>query len=972
MMKLLVLAALVGLASASCPNACSGHGTCNQYSACECYRNWMSADCSQRQCTWAHSFIDLPQGDLNADGRIDIPNQYAISLCSDRSFFSDLSASLSTHTGGDAFVSKNKDQSLPTKVNSDAGSPDKFWQQGTSLKIHNGVTTNCAGAGLTDALGGERESMVSCTGKAIWNSQGYYIMENVAPADEYTASNDPHGVVAHCRERSSTLTYAIVVHVTADTAPSPLCEPNEWLRDDNSVQGEARFRPCIDIATDNESPDLLRTATLTVRTTTFNGAVTTDEDGNPNGGLVYAIYNGAGVQNSAGDWGDYSCIVTLSSDTAELAGATTRGAADLTVTNGQPCQAAATGTVNSYVENTRHLYVGSIETMTYDTQQTNVALWERYPADHGHASGEQGYASQGTAVGAVAKNAWDEAHFYAECSSKGLCDRSTGLCQCFAGFEGDGCVRTACPNDCSGHGVCNRLIDDDSSYAAWDAYKTQSCTCDAGYTGPNCALRECPKGDDPISRQHRGSAGQTVSSHTASGLPHTGHRTSSAEIQIFGIADHGALLTGKGKKGTRSAPFALEFTDMYGDKWTTETVNFRSDHGRSEAVVAADIEAALENLPNGVLSNVEVNPVSMLDPATITCDVNLDALQPGNGFGTPVTDMWNGGDGVNCRFADGASSGSGILNADILEINTISVDEISATAVHSSAVALRCLPAGLDKNDGANVIFPADETTVASDHDITKSLSSVTGRANVEPIVSGGHLVGLSICPGGVLAIDQSGSLGAAGNTISVAVDFDLLSAHNAANDALYAVTFVDNAGDIPMLGARFNWHMNVGEQSTQPYSHNSGDATAGIGLDGASPRVACATGTPDANTGRDTVAAVATGDCFFNDTPDLGATGFAFCGYACPSGVGMDCEGDYVALGCGVTQSTAAGGFPAARKSPSTVASGMYIVEDFKGDKEQDVCSNRGICDYSTGLCKCFAGFTKDDCSVQNSLSTA
>lgn len=48
----------------------------------------------------------------------------------------------------------------------------------------------------------------------------------------------------------------------------------------------------------------------------------------------------------------------------------------------------------------------------------------------------------------------DEGHFYMECSNQGLCDRSTGTCECFDGFSGRGCSRSSCPSDCSGHGVC--------------------------------------------------------------------------------------------------------------------------------------------------------------------------------------------------------------------------------------------------------------------------------------------------------------------------------------------------------------------------------------------------------------------------------------------------------------------------------------------------------------------------------------
>ena len=51
-LALIALAGL-GLATASCPNDCSGNGRCNEHSACECMRNWMGADCSERVCPYA-------------------------------------------------------------------------------------------------------------------------------------------------------------------------------------------------------------------------------------------------------------------------------------------------------------------------------------------------------------------------------------------------------------------------------------------------------------------------------------------------------------------------------------------------------------------------------------------------------------------------------------------------------------------------------------------------------------------------------------------------------------------------------------------------------------------------------------------------------------------------------------------------------------------------------------------------------
>jgi hypothetical protein len=98
------------------------------------------------------------------------------------------------------------------------------------------------------------------------------------------------------------------------------------------------------------------------------------------------------------------------------------------------------------------------------------------------------------------------AHGLHECSMAGTCNRKTGMCECFPGFTGKACQRSACPNACSYNGVCTTQ-EFMAEYAVktyngpWDRNKEQGCICDYGSRGPDCSLQECPVGTDPLGGQ---------------------------------------------------------------------------------------------------------------------------------------------------------------------------------------------------------------------------------------------------------------------------------------------------------------------------------------------------------------------------------------------------------------------------------------------------------------------------------------
>ena len=53
----------------------------------------------------------------------------------------------------------------------------------------------------------------------------------------------------------------------------------------------------------------------------------------------------------------------------------------------------------------------------------------------------------------------DVGHASAECSNRGICDRTTGICSCMDGFSGSACDRLTCLNDCNGKGRCFSMKD---------------------------------------------------------------------------------------------------------------------------------------------------------------------------------------------------------------------------------------------------------------------------------------------------------------------------------------------------------------------------------------------------------------------------------------------------------------------------------------------------------------------------------
>jgi len=213
-----------------------------------------------------------------------------------------------------------------------------------------------------------------------------------------------------------------------------------------------------------------------------------------------------------------------------------------------------------------------------------------------------------------------------ECSGKGLCDRSTGECECFDGYTGKGCQRMTCPNDCSGHGTCEYIEElthgttaghywstqsgiytvaktfENTMAKVWDNHKAMACVCDAGYIDVDCSRRMCPKANDVMDE-----------------------RLNIADVLLYQKQNITLYAAGDASDGVGSdinefygGEFALTFTSTLNESFTTvplEIVGATDTNAATgsaygitgvEDQLAEDIRIALQALPNKVVTRVNV------------------------------------------------------------------------------------------------------------------------------------------------------------------------------------------------------------------------------------------------------------------------------------------------------------------------------------------------------------------------------
>jgi hypothetical protein len=263
--------------------------------------------------------------------------------------------------------------------------------------------------------------------------------------------------------------------------------------------------------------------------------------------------------------------------------------------------------------------------------------------------------------------------------------------------------------------VCKRLADINANYQGWDRQKTTSCICDNGYTNVDCSQRVCPKGDDPITRNTDQFCAAQVRYGTTAAAAHvtgcagyTTQATCTAAALTNGVATVGgsdtcgweykqeAEIMNIGHLHTLSAGnVAIEYTDEFGEHWTTRTLDLAS------ATIAADLESALEALPNKVIEDVTV---TKHDIAATVQVVAVTGSAAGAGQGTftgsigpkilSITFGTNSGDltQLNARYS---ITGVALANGGICLPATGSTETLAncaATTTETACVAVAASP----------------------------------------------------------------------------------------------------------------------------------------------------------------------------------------------------------------------------------------------------------------------------------------
>jgi len=620
-------------------------------------------------------------------------------------------------------------------------------------------------------------------------------------------------------------------------------------------------------------------------------------------------------------------------------------------------------------------------------------------------------------------------HKYMECAGKGICDRSTGECQCFEGYEGKGCQRASCPNDCSGHGRCeyiedlpygatwNDWVDSNSAtssmqtrtqslfsddaktfdYHLWDKSKSRKCVCDATYGDLDCSKRLCPYGTDVLDTKDDQYLGLDLQKYQEQ------------TILLSSLSGDFAQLNGKS--------FALTFVSRLNETFTTVPISLSAD---TEYVdLQNDIKLALLKLPNGVIDGVKVTVDYIAD--TDYYKLVSDNLFPAVSFSVDATTAESAAGGAPKLTIDTGSQSTRLAVGCKLSGAMVPREETAIAAVVSLS--------GTDKLEFTDT-YSTDQTGSMTTKDVTCVQGSNSFMSAADTTLGTNTWISIPAC--GIGAAQISGAYGSGGSATSTPFgNSDVFTTASASSTVkLYVLDFecVLNGQTVARMALKGQAGSGGSPSALiDEFVVGYGAIIPGctvLNADGSTPSDFATTVHSDASkikitdafVNQEIYAASASGTAqtFHCAQAYLDPKTHTFDDAIYPRGQSYDNSGSYVSgqdqailPGIGVDNhrrrlaNTGLVTIKIGFSGPSVQGpQHLLIVEDYqcdagctpkitgmpletrltsnywstvveltKSDFNSYECGRRGKCDYSTGLCQCFAGYVGDNCNTLTTL---
>ena len=579
-------------------------------------------------------------------------------------------------------------------------------------------------------------------------------------------------------------------------------------------------------------------------------------------------------------------------------------------------------------------------------------------------------------------------HPYTECSSRGVCDRATGECDCFAGYTGKACRRSACPNECSGHGLCvadgdvRSVLDGAAYYGGdddfllapqkqyWNAKMSHQCICDQQYTGYDCSTRICPLGLDPSTSCDDVASASDVQAVTLLFGADTSVLDGDSDgflddADSDGVHDHVEAYLPENIEQF----FVLDFVSQFNAKYSTPPISYWD--------TAATVQQALISLPNFAVGDVQVFKMFPNDPN--------DDTRCSEGYFNEYQSTLCTADADCQSMFPSLSATTTFCDTDIgvcIETDTDACAYVdSRTEFRDENCALDFEVDGLYQKDGSTDFFWGHRLTSFERNcqagkfspDDTKYALPCTANADCVPCagwttVTNGVCNDANVCSSMVSeGLNETGSI----TRIVMAYNTTADGAHPKTMGCGVA-TFLFKFTDSSTPGVQNDLqctidNANAVESGASPMYRSSGLQSCQVTHVGVpaftdgkiQDAAAAAESTIDnnlifcVNAGADSVETtmVAAADCAGN-------------------ALDMDAINAQVALDNGNVASVEGALDPLA---PNFFVSGtdeVYTAESIENKLTAYYdtampCSNKGSCDYATGVCQCASGFTGSACDV-------